>query len=612
MKYSDARKYTETIGRFGMVLGLDSMRRLLEKLGNPQKQLPLIHVAGTNGKGSVIAYLSEMLIRAGYKTGVYTSPAVFEPLEIYRINGVQMSKETYGQLMDTMKYAMEQLVTEGHPSPTLYELETALAFLYFAREQCELVLVETGLGGALDATNCIPVPLCAVLTSISMDHMGVLGDTLEQIATQKAGIIKEGCQVVSSLQEPCVLKVLQSTCERQNAVLHVVDKDAMEITESRSLPPQRMLKYKDFPKTALGLLGEYQAGNAEVALEVVEQLRKQGFIIEDKHIIEGISQVKWPGRLTRLSEEPLILVDGAHNEGAAMELAKVLQKDFGRLQWCFVVGVLADKDYEKLVELMVPFAKQIYTITPDNPRALPGDVLSEVFRKAGCQSAEFCGSVADTNKGIEQENNQDTQNCTGIGQAVEKAVKWCRKEKEACGIIAFGSFTFLKEFCGQIEKMILKANRIISNPLFLEKMEQLEQLEQNRQFCRHGWEHCMDVARAMALINEERGLGFSKDMLYSTALVHDLGRVEEYIQGIPHEKAGVILAKQILKECGFTQNEITEIEEAVGEHRDVGLEGSRLTKLLKEADKKTRLCFRCKAKEQCKWSKEKMNLFIEL
>lgn len=160
--------------------------------------------------------------------------------------------------------------------------------------------------------------------------------------------------------------------------------------------------------------------------------------------------------------------------------------------------------------------------------------------------------------------------------------------------------------------MMLKVNNIISNPLFLEKMEQLEQLEQNRQFCRHGWEHCMDVARAMALINEERKLGFSKELLYSLALVHDLGRVEEYLKGIPHEQAGEVLAEQILSECGFEPEEIRAVSEAIGEHRNAKREGNSLTELLKEADKKTRLCFQCKAKEQCKWPKEKMNLVIEL
>lgn len=589
MNYREAREYIQTIGKLGMVFGLDSMRRLLYAVGNPEKQLRFVHVAGTNGKGSVIAYVLRMLVSAGYKTGVYTSPAVFDELEIYRINGVNISEEAYGRLMETMKNAVGQIMAAGHPSPTRYELETALALLYFAEESCELVLLETGLGGKLDATNCIPAPICAVLTSISRDHMGVLGDSLEEIAAQKAGIIKEGCHVVSSPQEMSVMDVIRDTCVQKKVPLAVAEKEKLQITKSDAFPPRRTLRYKDFPEVTISLYGEHQIENAATALEVAAVLQAAGYELEREHLVTGLSGAKWQGRLTVLQNHPLILVDGAHNENAALRLAKTLHEDFFGVQWGYIMGVLADKEYEKVVEHMAPSAKKVWTITPDNPRALDANKLAEVFCDCGCMDVE----------------------ATEIPHAMEQALSWCR-ENENRGILIFGSFTFLKDIRIYTDNMLVRTNRMLSHPLFLEKMEQLEQLEQNRQFCRHGWEHCMDVARGMALLNEERKLGFSKDLLYSLALVHDLGRVEEYRQGIPHEQAGAVLAEQILSDCGYEAEELQKASKAVSGHRTTHTEEELLTALLKEADKRTRLCFRCKAREQCKWPGEKMNLFIEL
>lgn len=611
MNYSKAREYIKTIEQYGMVLGLESMNRLLEHIGNPQNKLSFVHVAGTNGKGSVITYVSEALIRAGYRTGVYTSPAVFEPLEIYRMNHSYMSKDTYGRLMDTMKTAMDTIVAAGHPSPTVYELETALAFLYFAEEHCDIVVLETGLGGLLDATNCISAPVCAVLTSISMDHVGVLGDTLEQIAIQKTGIIKEGCRVISSPQADEVLQVILRKCEEKQVPLTIGDlskaqiddkvsasgKDAVTSQEVVQVLSRRTITYKHFPEITIGLLGKHQIENAVTALEVVEQLRQAGYHIEDCHVKEAIGEAVWPGRLSVLSKEPLVLMDGAHNERAAKQLVNVLEEDFPGVQWCFVMGVLKDKEYEKIVQYMAPYAQKVYTITPDSPRALSGQLLAEVFVKYGCKEVECCSNIEIAEIGVEQ--------------AVKKAVAWCEDESRR-GILAFGSFTFLKEFRSQIEQTMFRVNRLLKNQEFLEKIKQLEQLEQDRQFCRHGWEHSMDVARVMALLNVERELGFSKEFLYALALIHDLGRVDEYVSGIPHEEAGMALAQRLLPSCGFDAEEIAAIADAIGGHRDKNVSKSVLTGLLVEADKKTRLCFQCKAREQCKWPENKKNMTVQI
>lgn len=587
MNYREASEYAKTIGKRGMILGLENMKHLLDVLGNPQRNLTCIHVAGTNGKGSVIAYLSEILIRAGYRTGVYTSPAVFDPLEIYQVNQIPIGKECYGQLMGQIQQAVKQLQEMGLAQPTLFEIETALAFLYFVQEDCDLVLLETGLGGQFDATNCLESVLCCVITAISYDHMAVLGDSLEAIAKQKAGIIKKGCEVVSSSQNKIVCDVLKQVCEEKQANFTIVNADEIQFNTTESL--HKILIYKEFPPIELGLLGHYQLENAATAIETALVLQRCGYTIETKQIQEGLQHANWPGRLTILNQQPLVLIDGAHNEMAAKKLAEVLREDFHSTKWTFIVGVLADKEYEKIIANTAIYAEQILTITPNQTRALSGEVLAQAIRREG-YDVNYVGDMK---------------------EAIGQALSWC-EEDSTRGILAFGSFTFLREFKEEIEKKMLRVNRIIQNSKFLTMIDQIEQIEQNRQFCKHGWEHCMDVARAMVILNQEKKLGYSKEVLYALALVHDLGRVEEYLREVPHNEAGAELAGKLLKECGFEQSEILDITEAIRAHRNRGRNNDALSQLLVDADKKTRPCFRCQAGEQCKWPDYKKNWILEL
>ncbi len=587
MSEIDEKEGTETIGRKGMQLGLEQITRLLQQLGNPQKGTVFIHVAGTNGKGSVIASLSEILVRAGYKTGAYLSPAVFDPLELYRINGQNISRQRYEILAEQVRQAILHMKEMGMEEPTQFEAETALAFCYFAQEACDLVLLETGLGGRLDATNCIEKPLCAILTSINRDHMAVLGESLEEIAGQKAGIIKKACDVVSSCQEEEAARVIRQVCHEKQARLVMADSEQLQWEAASG--HHKILRYKDFMPVEIGLLGRHQLENAAVVLETVRVLQGHGYHIKNSDIEEGLKAVRWPGRLTILNSRPLVMMDGAHNEQAALCLAEVLKEDFRDWQWIFIMGVLADKDYPKMIVHMADYAEKIITITPDNERALAAETLAEVLRSQG----HAAGSAE------------------SLKEAVKQAAHWCRQGDQR-GVLAFGSFTFLKEFQEAVEKSMLRLNQLICHPLFLERMDQIEQMEKQRPFCRHGWEHCMDVARTMAFLNEERKLGLSRELLYALALVHDLGRVEEYQHGIPHNEAGAVLAEKLLQECGFDSLEIACTTEAVRSHRDRREKEGILTSLLIEADKKTRPCFRCRAREQCKWPENKKNRMLEL
>lgn len=586
MKYKDARAYRETIEQRGMVLGLEPMKRLLNKLGNPQDELTFVHVAGTNGKGSLIAYLEEILVRSGYRTGAYTSPAVYHPLEIFRVDKEYMTEETYGRLMGCLRSVLKELETEGI-YPTVYEVETAMAFLYFKQEQCDMVLLETGLGGAMDATNCIRSSECVVFTPVGYDHMGILGNTLGEIASQKAGIIKKGSVVVSAPQSCEVLDVFRQACKMQDASLYVTDETAISIRKRADVRAGYELDYKAYQQIRPGLCGRFQIENAAIALEVVEKLKQKGYNIPVACVEEGFAATQWKGRLTVALEQPLVVLDGAHNVPAAKKLAQCLLEDFAGTKWIFLMGVLADKDYKAMLDIMAPLAERIVTITPPGQRALSEEKLAKELEKRGYDVC--CGG--------------------SMQNAVALARNFCHSGHDT-GILVFGSFTFHSSFMEQFQKCMFRLERLTEHPQFCSWMERLETLEQNRIYCRHGWEHCMAVARTLVLLNEERGLGYPKELLYALALLHDIGRVEQYENGTAHDEAGSRMAEKVLPDCGFKEAEIQEIIAAIGGHRSG--QKSRLSKLLMEADKRTRLCFACGARSTCKWQKEKQNAMVHM
>ena len=419
MNYAEARVYLDEISKYGSVLGLENMKELLYRLGNPQDDLSFIHISGTNGKGSVLAYLSTILSNAGYRTGRYISPTLFSYRERIQVDGEKIEKKSLAKHVTAIALAIENMKKEHLGSPTAFEVETALSFLYFKEKQCDIVVLETGLGGALDATNIIKTTVLEVIASIGMDHMEFLGNTLEDIATQKAGIIKPHTTVVSAWQEPEAAKVITKVCEEQGCVLKTVNPS--QITAVTYNIQKQQFSYKDWKQITIPLAGSYQILNAALALEAVEALKNLGFSLTDAQVYEGFAKTVWKGRFTLLATDPAVILDGAHNPSAAKELQRSLNLYFKGKKLYYIFGVFKDKDYEEVIRLTAPLAEHIITIqTPDNPRALPASQLKKAVEKV----------------------NPSVEAADSIQEAVKKAKHLADKED---AIIIFGSLSFLGE-----------------------------------------------------------------------------------------------------------------------------------------------------------------------
>lgn len=379
MKFEEAIGYMESLQGYGIVPGLGNIERLCEQLGNPQNSLRFVHIAGTNGKGSVAAYVSTVLKTAGYRVGRYISPVIFDYCERIQVNGRNITRKDLCSYVERMKEVCDRIVLEGHPHPTPFEVETAMSFLYFREKKCDVVVLETGMGGKLDATNIIPCPLVAVITSVSMDHMKFLGNSLESIAENKAGIIKRGCEVVSAVQKEEVMKVIERTAMSLQCPLTVADdKKAGQV--KYSLKGTAMV-YGEGPAYTLPMCGLYQVRNAVVAVETVRALQRKDFAITEKQLRKGIENTVWPARFQVIGEKPYFIADGAHNPDGAEKLAESLRYYFTNKRIIYIMGVLRDKDYEQIIARTAPLADQIITLTPpDNARALHSLDLARAVR----------------------------------------------------------------------------------------------------------------------------------------------------------------------------------------------------------------------------------------
>lgn len=379
MNYNESRVYLDELSRYGSVLGLDSMRELLHRLGDPQDELKFIHVAGTNGKGSILSYLSSILIQAGYTTGCYFSPWLFEYGEQFQVNGVHIADDELARHTTEIAEAISRMVVDGLNSPTLFEAETALAMLYFKSRGCDFVVLETGLGGREDATNVVGTTLVEVITPISKDHMAFLGETIREITGEKAGIIKPDTIVVSAKQHADAEEVLAAKCAELGSELRVVDEAAIEPI-SYGIGEQRF-NYCSWADVIISLAGTHQFSNASLAILAVEALRDKGVLIPDEAIYDGLRAARWVGRFTELAKDPTVIIDGAHNEGAAIALESSIRQYFGDKKVILVIGVFKDKEYDKLLSHLVPLSKQVITVeTPNNDRAMPARELAEKAR----------------------------------------------------------------------------------------------------------------------------------------------------------------------------------------------------------------------------------------
>ena len=387
MDYKEALAYIHGVEFFGSKPGLTRIGELLEKLGNPQKGMRFIHIAGTNGKGSCAAMTASVLKAAGYRTGLYTSPYLYRFNERMQINGKEIPDDVLAEIVTRVKPVAEAMADH----PTEFELMTAIALLWYKQEACDVVVLEVGLGGRFDATNIIDAPEAAVIMNIGLDHTAVLGDTVEQIAFEKAGIIKPGTEAVMFQQSESVTDVVRERCEELGVPLHIADFSKIK-SEFDSLYGQS-LSYKG-AVYALPLLGSHQLKNAAVVLELVEVLRGRGWKLEQGDVEHGLYAVHWPGRFELVSEEPLFVVDGGHNPQCAQTVRENLLHYFPDKRRILLLGILRDKDYAGLTEILDGAADEYICITPDSPRALPAAELAD-FLKRYNKAVAVCESIRD-------------------------------------------------------------------------------------------------------------------------------------------------------------------------------------------------------------------------
>ncbi len=375
MNYDEAIKYITDTLKFGSKLGLESITQLMEFMGNPQKKLKFIHVAGTNGKGSTTAFISNILIDSGYKTGIFTSPYIQRFTERIKVDNIEIGFEELADIISFVKSKIDMMLEIGMAHPTEFEIVTAAAFEYFYRQRCDIVVLEVGLGGRFDSTNVISTPEVAVITTISYDHTDRLGKTLSEIAYQKAGIIKDDGDVIVYPQKPEALRVFEDVCRDMNSHMYLVDTSSLCLKEF-CLEGQ-LFDYKQYESLQIKLLGDHQLYNAAVAIDTCEVLINKGYKIANTNIRNGIAKTTWPGRLEIISKDPMLLIDGAHNIEGGQSLNAALEKYFYDRDKVFIVGFLGDKDYGQIMSLLAKKAKLIITVTPDSPRALQSSELAD-------------------------------------------------------------------------------------------------------------------------------------------------------------------------------------------------------------------------------------------
>ena len=372
-------------------LGLDRIRELLERLGRPQDRLKFVHVAGTNGKGSTCAYLASILSAAGHRTGMFTSPYIERFEERIRVDGTMISPDDLRDVTLAVREHAEAMAEETGDHPTEFELMTAVALEQFARCGCDIVVLEVGLGGRLDSTNVIDAPEACVIARIGLDHTALLGNTLAALAGEKAGIVKEGSAVVSWPQEPEAMAVIEHAAAEHGCELRVPDFAQLEegaVKWEDGASPFRPFSYREWADLRTGILGSYQPQNATVALEAVDVLRGRGWRISDEAVRAGVAQTRWPGRFEIVEggsspDRFAIVVDGGHNPQGASALADSLAEVFPGRKPVFVIGVLEDKDYPRMLEDVLPLGSAFVCVTPDNPRALPAHKLARAIRWTG-------------------------------------------------------------------------------------------------------------------------------------------------------------------------------------------------------------------------------------
>ncbi len=400
MDYKEAMQYIAGIQQnYGSDYSLREVKELSRRVGSPEKKIKAVHIAGTNGKGSVGGYLSNILAQAGYTVGRYLSPTLLGYREriqkVYAVSGrlqaEWIAEEELAEMLTRLKEECEAMCADGFSQPTAFEIETVMAFLVFWKQKADVAVVEAGMGGRTDATNIIEHPLLCIFTSISMDHMQFLGSTLEQIAAEKYGIVKRGTQVVARKQE-AGRQLLEEVCRKKGAGLSFVSVEGISIQKAELHRTEFLYGGSEY---TLSQGGSCQPENAAIALEAARKLAKTGlFRITGEQIAQGLSASRFCGRFDIISENPFVLADGAHNEDAAKKLCESLSLYFPEERFVFVMGVFRDKEYRKMACMLLPLAEKIYTVTAPGSRGLDSNILCREIRMlAGRTSILSCGTV---------------------------------------------------------------------------------------------------------------------------------------------------------------------------------------------------------------------------
>lgn len=384
MNYQEAIEFIHSTYKFGSKLGLQNISKLTELLGNPQNSYKIIHVAGTNGKGSTSNMIHDVLMSSGYKTGLFISPYLEEFTERIQVSKKHIEKESLARITNLVKEKIDIMLKEGYNHPTEFEVVTAIGFKYFEEQQIDFLVLEVGLGGRFDATNVVTNTLVSVITSISYDHMEYLGDTLEKIAFEKAGIIKENSNVVIYPQEDIIVNTIKNVAKNKNTQVFETNKENIEKLKG-NLTGQWFKYLKtdifDLPEIKMNFLGEHQLYNVLTALRALEVVKQSGYNITEESIIKGLDNCRFAGRFEILQENPVIVLDGGHNINGIEYFAKAVKENFEDNKIILFFGMLKDKNPEDVLPLILPLCKEVYTLTPNNPRAMKSTELADLIKK---------------------------------------------------------------------------------------------------------------------------------------------------------------------------------------------------------------------------------------
>jgi dihydrofolate synthase/folylpolyglutamate synthase len=425
MNYDEAMAYIKNTAKFGSKLGLDRTEKILEFLGNPHKKIKCIHIAGTNGKGSTTTMMANILVEAGYKVGSYTSPFIEEFEERIQINNKNISKEDLSHIVTEVSKAVEKVVELGYSNPTEFEIITCAGFLYFYQSKIDFAMIEVGIGGRLDSTNVI-IPILSIITSISLDHTLILGDTIDKIAYEKAGIIKEGIPVIMFPQQKQSEEVIETRCREkkcklikvpQNSSIYLGKENLQQVAitsmEGTINASNNVITQKVSVETSnnnyiidLALLGKHQLLNCSVAVHAIEELIGLGATISKDNILMGFRNVKWPARMEVMNKKPLVVIDGAHNIDGIEKLTESIDMYFNYNKIILILGILADKQVEEMIKIIVPKVSRVITVTPHSERA----ELSEELKTQVEKYTNNCEAIED------------------YKEAYEKALSYCQEE----------------------------------------------------------------------------------------------------------------------------------------------------------------------------------------